>query len=200
MSRSSIGRPVAALIAATALVALSTGFVSAHEERQIDGYDVEVGFVDEPVFVGQKSGLEMIVHKGDTAVTGLEATIKAEVIYQGQQRELTLAPVDGEDGTYRAAFIPTAAGPYTFHIGGTIEGQAVDESFTSSPTGFDEVQEVAGGQFPVQFPSEAELVADAKAGKDGAAQAQLALIVGAAGVVIGLVGAGLALSARRRPA
>ena len=54
----------------------------------------------------------------------------------------------------------------------------MDESFTSSPTGFSEVQEVAAGQFPVQFPSQAELVDLAKKGSDAAGQVTIALALG----------------------
>jgi hypothetical protein len=197
---SRLGRRAAALVAAAALLLLSTGVASAHEERTVAGYDVEVGFIDEPVFIGERSGLEFFVHKDDKAITGLDQTLKAEVIYQGQKRDLPITARDGVDGAYESVFIPTAAGPYTFHIFGTIEGAAVDESFTSSPTGFDEVQDTAGGQFPVQFPSEADLVANAQAGKDAASQVTVALGVGIAGVVIGLVGLGVALAGRRRPA
>lgn len=200
MSLSRHGRRAAALVAAAALLMLSTGIATAHEQRTIAGYDVEVGFLDEPVYVGDRSGLEFIVHKADKPITGLESTVKAEVIYQGQKRALTLSPEDGNDGSYESVFIPTAAGPYTFHLSGTIEGAAFDESFTSSPTGFDEVQDSSSGQFPVQFPSEGDLIANAQAGKDAAAQVPIALGVGIAGVVIGLIGLGVALSGRRRAA
>ena len=61
---------------------------------------------------------------------------------------------------------------------GTIEGQAIDELFTSSPTGFNEVQALSGGQFPVQFPAQADIVADAQAGKDAASQVTIAIGLG----------------------
>jgi hypothetical protein len=188
------------VLGACALAILSVGLVAAHEERTVAGYDLEVGFINEPVYVGDKSGLEFFVHKGDTPVEGLDTTITAEVIFQGQSRPLLISAREDDPGAYESVFIPTAAGPYTFHLTGTIEGQSIDESFTSSPTGFNEVQEVAAGQFPVQFPAPAEIAADAKAGKDAAAQVTVAIGLGAAGVLIGLIGVGLALAGRRRPA
>ena len=200
MVRTPIGRRVAAVLGACALAILSVGPVAAHEERTVAGYDLEVGFINEPVYVGDKSGLEFFVHKGDTPVEGLDTTITAEVIFQAQSRPLPISAREGDPGAYESVFIPTAAGPYTFHLSGTIEGQSIDESFTSSPTGFNEVQEVAAGQFPVQFPAPAEIAADAKAGKDAAAQVTVAIGLGAAGVLIGLIGVGLALARRRRPA
>ena len=97
-------------------------------------------------------------------------------------------------------FIPTAAGKYTFHLTGTIEGTAIDESFTSSPDGFNEVQEAASGQFPVTLPTAAELSAEAKKGADAASQVTIALALGGAGLVVGLLALGVALAGRRRPA
>jgi hypothetical protein len=198
-SRTGVRRLVA--VAAAALFALlSTGVVVAHEGREVAGYSLEVGFIDEPVFVGQKSGLEFFVNKGDTPVEGLETTVKAEVIYQGQKRDLPVDARFGEKGAYESVFFPTAPGAYTFHLFGTIEGQAIDESFTSSPDGFSEVEALSGGQFPLQFPAQADVVADAQAGKTAASQVTIALVLGAAGLLAGLVGIGLALAARRRNA
>jgi hypothetical protein len=201
MFRSRLAGPrFAALFAASVFALLASDVVSAHEERDVSGYTFEVGFINEPVYVGDKSGLEFFVHKGDAPVAGLEKTLKAEVMYQGQKRDLPLEAREGDPSAYQSVFVPTAAGPYTFHIFGTVDGQSVDESFTSSPTGFDEVQEVSAGQFPVQFPAQAELVADAQAGKDASSQVTLALALGSAGLVVGLVAVGLALAGRRRSA
>ncbi len=187
-----------AALGAVALMAVLVGTVSAHEARTVAGYDMEVGLINEPVFVGDKSGLEFFVHKGDTGVEGLEKTLTAQVIYQGQTRALEISAREDDPGAYESAFIPTAAGPYTFHIKGTIEATAIDEQFTSSPTGFNEVQEQAAGQFPVQFPAQATIVADAQAGANAGNQVTIALVLGAVGVLLGLLGTGLALAARRR--
>ncbi len=193
-------RRLVAVAAAALFTLLATGAVAAHEERDVAGCSIEVGFMNEPVYVGQKSGLEFFVNKGDTPVVGLEKTITAEVIKGDQKRSLPIKARYGEKGAYESVFFPTVAGPYTFHLTGTIDGKAIDESFTSSPTGFNEVKELSGGQFPVQFPSEADLAADAQAGRTAASQVTFALGLGAAGLLAGLVGIGLALAARRRTA
>ncbi|HTS14754.1 MAG TPA: hypothetical protein VMH24_03745 [Candidatus Sulfotelmatobacter sp.] len=191
---------VLAGVAGTVLVLAAVVPVFAHQQVDFGPYHLEIGFIDEPVYVGDKSGLEFDVFNGDNPVEGLEKTLKAQVIYQGQSRDLDIEPeTDDSDNFYRAYFIPTAAGPYTFHIYGTIEGMAFDQSYTSSPTGFDEVQDAAPGEFPVQLPTLAELQANAQKGADAASQVTIALILGGAGVVIGLFGVGLALAARRRP-
>ncbi len=123
------------------LLLASAAPVLAHEGREVAGYEVEVGFIDEPVYVGGRSGLELFVNKAGAPVEGFEATVKAEVIVGEQKRDLPLSTREGEPGAYQSVFIPTAAGPYTFHLTGAIEGTAIDESFTSSPEGFNEVQE-----------------------------------------------------------
>jgi hypothetical protein len=196
----SAGRRLAAVAAALALTALAAGVVSAHEVRDVNGYSFVVGFIDEPVYVGQKSGLEFFVNKSETPVEGLEQTLKAEVIKGDAKRDLPLEARFGEKGAYESYFFPTAAGEYTFHIFGTVDGTQIDESFTSSPDGFSPVNELSGGQFPVQFPAEADLVANAQAGKEAASQVTIALALGAAGLLAGLIGIGLALAARRRGA
>jgi hypothetical protein len=195
-----LGAGIAAIVAATLLVFSLASPVFAHEERTVAGYDVEVGMIDEPVFVGQKSGLEFFVHKGETAITGLEKTVKAQVSFGGQTRDLPINARFGEDGAYESVFIPTAAGKYTFHLTGTIEGQTIDESFTSSPTGFGEVDEAATGQFPNILPTTTEVSADARKGADAAGQLPLAIGLGAAGAVLGLVALAVSLAGRRRPA
>ena len=159
---------------------------------------LEVGLIGEPVYVGEKSGLEFFVNKGDTPVEGLEKTLKAEVIVGEAKRDLPIKARFDEKGAYESVFIPTASGKYTFHIYGTVEGDAVDESFTSSPDGFNEVQEATSGQFPVTLPTAAELSAEAKKGADAASQATIAVALGAAGLIAGLLALGVALAGRRR--
>ena len=194
-----VGRPLAVLGALTLTFVLA-GPAFAHDERDVNGYSFEVGLIDEPVFVGQKSGLEFFVKKDNQPVDGLEKTLKAEVIYGTSHRDLPITARSEEaGGGYASTFIPTAAGKYTFHITGTRpDGSSMDESFTSSPTGFNEVQDVAPGQFPAQFPSTAELADQAKKGADAAGQVPLALGLGGVGVLLGLAALGVAVASRSR--
>jgi hypothetical protein len=195
-----LGAGIAAGAAATLLTFGLASSVLAHEERTVGGYDLEVGFIAEPVYVGERSGLEIHVTKDDKPVEGLETTLKAQVIFGSQQRDLTLSAREEDPGWYESVFIPTAAGKYTFHLTGTIEGQAIGQSFTSSPTGFDEVHEAASGQFPNVLATTTEVAADARKGADAAAQLPLAIGLGAAGAVLGLVALAVSLAGRRRPA
>ena len=196
-ARAGFVRHVPGLLIASILVFASAAVVAAHEERQVGDYEVVVGLIGEPVFTGQRSGLELFVRKADAPIEGLEKTLRAEVLYGDSQMDLPLAPRFGAAGSYQSVFVPTAAGPYTFHISGTIEGNAIDETFTSSAEGFDEVGELTAGQFPIQYPAPAELAADAKRGRDAAALMPLALGLGAAGALLGLLGLGVALAGRR---
>lgn len=190
-----IGR--AAVLGAMLTALVGIGVASAHESREVGAYTFSVGFLDEPVFSGQKSGLDLRVARGEEPVEGLEETLEAEVTFAGQSRTLEISPVFNQPGAYRSVFFPTAAGPYTFHIFGEVEGQAVDESFTSGPETFSEVQDVAGGQFPVQFPATGDIVRDAEAGANAATTATIALVLGGAGLVAGLVALGVTLARRR---
>ena len=149
----------------TALVALLPLTTAAHEHRELGNgqYDVTIGFIEEPAFVGEKNGLYLRVTKPTTAagavtpaadaedgtpVLGLDQTLTAEVILGDQSMDLPLTPAFQEPGVYESVFFPTATGDYTFHLTGQIEGTTIDESFTSSPEGFDSVQPIEPFQFP----------------------------------------------------
>ncbi len=190
-----LGR-VTALAAALTMV-VGVGIAAAHESRELGDITMVVGFADEPVFTGQKSGLDLRVSRGEEPIEGLEETLEAEVTFDGQTRDLEISPRFGEPGAYSSVFFPTAAGPYTFRIFGELEGEAVDESFTSGPDTFSEVQDVTGGQFPVQFPSTGDVVRNAEAGAAAGTTATIALILGGAGLLAGLVALGLTLARRR---
>ena len=81
-------------------------------------------------------------------VLGLADTLQAEVIYGDQTMALELRPVFSEPGAYNGFFFPMAEGDYTFRIFGEIEGNPVDETFTSSPEGFHGVEP----REPLEFP------------------------------------------------
>ena len=63
----------------------------------------------------------------------------------------------GIPGDYEAPLIPTAPGDYTFHLTGTIHGQAVDETATSSDSTFNSAVEATDIQFPNKLPSLTEV-------------------------------------------
>lgn len=187
----------AAVLSAVLTTLVGIGATLAHETREVGELTFVVGFLDEPVYSGQKSGLDLRISRGEEPVEGAEESLEAEVTFSGQSRVLEVAPVFGQPGAYRSVFFPTAAGPYTFHVFGEVNGQAVDESFTSGPDTFGEVQDVTGGQFPVVLPAAGDTARDAEAGANAATTATIALVVGGAGLIAGLVALGLVLARRR---
>jgi hypothetical protein len=192
-------RTVALLATLVTAIALASP-VAGHGGREVAGYAFTVGFMNEPVFTGQSSGLEFFVARDEQPVEGLEETLTAEVSHGGSTRQLELSPRFGEAGWYQSVFFPTAAGRYAFRIHGTIDGTEVDETFTSGVDGFGDVAEVAGGQFPVQLPPAGDVAADAEAGAGAATTAMVGLVLGAAGLLVGLAALGMAFAGRRRTA
>jgi hypothetical protein len=187
----------------TALLPLTT---AAHERREVGNgqYEMVVGFLDEPAFVGLKNELDLRVHSltpsaspttDESAgtegipVEGLTGSLQAEVIFGDQSMELPLEPRFGEPGAYRSVFFPMAEGDYTFHIFGEIEGVAIDETFTSGPETFGPVEPVE----PLQFPKE-----DSASGDDASAAAGMVRggdSGGGIGSLIGNFGLGLVVFA-----
>ncbi|MGB3305830.1 MAG: FixH family protein [Thermomicrobiales bacterium] len=138
---------VAAILAMTSV--MMPFAASAHESRTVaTDYEFVVGFVNEPAVQGEMNGIILEVSKAGEPVTGLDQTLKAEIILGDQKKEVALSPVWKEDGSYKAMFIPTQPGDYTFHFFGTIEGTQIDETFTSSPEGFDSVAPRSDYEFP----------------------------------------------------
>ena len=191
-----IGRGAVLGVVMTTMVGVGTAL--AHEVREVGDYTFVVGLLDEPVYSGQKSGLDLRVSRDEEPVEGLEETLTAEVTFGDDTRALEISAAFGEPGAYRSVFFPTAAGPYTFHISGEIEGTPIDAEFTSGPDTFSEVQDVTGGQFPVQFPATGDTVRDAEAGAAAATTATIALVLGGAGLLAGLAALGLTLARGRR--
>jgi hypothetical protein len=152
--------------AGLSLVAVCVGVaataVHAHEERAAGGVQFVVGWGDEPAYTGSRNSVEITVSDaGGRPVTDLGNALKVEVIKGSERVTLPLVAnfggSSGTPGTYRAWLTPTRPGSYTFRLIGRAGGKSVDESFTSSPTTFDEVQDMANIQFPAKDPSNGQL-------------------------------------------
>lgn len=144
-------RLVAAVVAlvVAAFLSLPAVTVSAHETRVVaTNYSFVVGFIAEPAVQNDTNGIRVEITKAEQPVLAASDTLKAQVIFGDQTRDLTLSPAFGEDGVYQAVFIPTQPGDYTFRFFGQLEGVAVEESFTSSPEGFDSVAARSELEFP----------------------------------------------------
>ncbi|MBV9411974.1 MAG: hypothetical protein JO148_10275 [Acidimicrobiia bacterium] len=222
MSRLRVVVAMATFISAIATFVLAAGPASAHEVRQVGAYQLTVGWQHEPTFTGQLNAVQIFIKdaKGNPIDDlGTPPSLNVQVI----NASATSDPLDinpsfdpdtglGTHGEFDAAIIPTVPGNYTFHLTGSINGQKIDEKFTSSDTTFDPVKDPTDIQFPAKVPSNSELAqsisrnntraaAAAKTAKDSASTAKTLAIVGIAlGVVLGGAGLIVGLSARKRSA
>jgi hypothetical protein len=220
MPKRSLRLPSAAALVVTLLVLMAAP-AFAHEERSVGAFDMAVGFGAEPAYAGEVNSVQLLLSKNGKPVVDLGDTLEVQVTFGDQTQKFPLEPFfeEGEFGTlgdYRAWFIPTRSGQYSFHFSGTIDGQAVDESFTSGPKTFSDVESPQSVEFPVQDPTTGELADridrveprlasaigdvqdDVHATADDASSAKtiglIGLVVGAIGLIVAIV----ALVASRR--
>ena len=145
------GATIALMIVAVPLLA------SAHERRvyQIGNKDyiLVIGFLDEPVMVDDKAGVDLSVMLGNGAptmgpdgdmdgppvatqpVSGLEKDLKVEVSAGSEKKIFDFAPAYGALGHYRATFYPSVATTYAFRITGKMNNVSVDISFSCNASG-----------------------------------------------------------------
>ncbi|HZN15468.1 MAG TPA: hypothetical protein VFB78_14445 [Acidimicrobiales bacterium] len=205
-----------ALIGAStvALLMLHPAAASAHEHRHVAGgkYSFTVGWGDEPAYSGFKNSVSLGIEDANgKPVNDVTDTLKVEVSSGTQKTTLTMEPnfeigEFGDPGDYRAWMVPTRSGTYTFHFTGTIHGDAIDETFKSSETTFDDIKAASEVEFPAKDPTNGELAqrleraetratASAKKAKDDAGTARTFGIVG---IALGALGLVVGLSARSR--
>jgi hypothetical protein len=221
MSRLRVAVAVATLATATfALTALTATTAFAHEVRKVGAYQITIGWEHEPTYTGVENAVQIFIKdaKGNPVDDlGDPPSLKVQVINGSQ----TSDPLDlkasfdpdtglGMHGEFDAAIVPTVPGDYTFHLTGSINGQNIDEKFTSSDQTFDPVKDPTEIQFPAKVPSNGQLAssidrtnaratAAAKSAKDSASTAKTLAIIGiAAAVILGGAGLVVGLSARRR--
>lgn len=209
----------AAFLSAAAVLALFPGTASAHAERSVGPFDLEIGFFNEPAYVGVPNAVFLELSRGLAPVTDVGDALSVTVGFGDQTSDpFVFEPLE-EPGQYQAPFVPSQAGAYTFTLSGTLSGVTFDLSLSSGPKTFDEAQDLAGATFPaVRYPTNADLASriDQEAGRtssalaaatDAATDAKTAahdaktmgiigILVGTIGLIVGLV----ALSAARKKA
>ena len=153
----------AAAVMAVLLVPLLAVPASAHGEHKVANYTFVVGFGTEPAYAGTTNSVQIMISNNGKPVTNARGLKAAVSTGDAEPKEMALEPYFGEgwgeQGDYRAFFIPTAPGAYTFKITGTLGGKKIDQSYTSGKDGFDEVTDPAEVQYPVQQPSGSQLTA-----------------------------------------
>ena len=216
-----VARRVAAALAMTSILAVVGATPAfAHERRSVGAFQFVVGWGDEPSYTGFKNSVQVTITEanGGAAVTDITDGLKVEVTKGADKTSLPLVAnfrvgAFGTPGDYRAWVTPTRPGPYTFRFTGSIRGQSVDESFSSSKTTFNDVEDVAAIQFPAKDPSTGQLSTridrevprlegDVRRAQDAADGARTLALVGVGVGVLGLVAAGGAVmrGRGRRPA
>ncbi len=196
------GAVIVALSGALLLAVASPA--SAHVGRTVGAYHFEVGWGTEPAYAGFENSVQLILATtAGKPVTTLTDSLKVEVIFGSQTMHLPLETTfdpdtgEGTPGDYRAWFIPTAAGSYTFQFFGSIGKQKVNERFASGPTTFDDVSDPTQVQFPTKVPTGTEIAgrldqeiprlhdAVASAASDAKSQAGTARTLAIVGIAVG---------------
>lgn len=140
-----------ALVTAILLLSTWSQTAFAHERALFtigeNDYLFVIGSIDEPVFVDDKSGVELAVYSPDPndpmnsranqtqPVEGLEEALQVEVIAGDQQTVFSLEPAFMQPGRYEAVFFPTVETTYSYRVFGNINGTDFDYTFTCNPAG-----------------------------------------------------------------
>jgi hypothetical protein len=190
----------------------------AHGEAGEGDLSIVIGCGTEPAYAGLPNSVQVILEHDGQPVTDAR-NLSVDVTFGGATTTYDLQPnfavgVFGEPGDYRANFVPSEPGAYTFHVTGTVDGEEVDVEMTSGDETFSEVESLQDAAFPpVEAPSAEELagriqteservddaVAAAQAAADDASSAgsmaTIALALGAIGIIAGIA----AIVVARRP-
>jgi len=152
---------VAAAVAAVLLVPLLAVPASAHGEHKVANYTLEVGFGTEPGYSGVTNSVQVMISNNGKPVTDAKGLKVAVSTGDAEPRQMPLQPYFGDDfgepGDYRAFFIPTAPGAYTFKLTGSLGGKKIDQSYTSGKDGFDEIVDQSEAQYPAPEPTGSQL-------------------------------------------
>ena len=201
------------VLAAVAALTVVPAPALAHVEETQGDLTIAVGFATEPAYAGQPNAIQLLVSRNEQPVTDLApGDLTAEIEFGGQTTTVAADPEFevgewGTPGDYRAPFIPTQPGSYTFHVTGSVDGTDVDFTTKSGPKTFSDVLDPAEAMFPpVEAPSNTDLAAKISAettrtdeavssAQDAADTARNVAIVA---TIVAIVALGLAIASRRR--
>jgi hypothetical protein len=140
------------VIAIAALVFFSMsskGLVHAHQKQLYtignNKYLFAAGFLNEPVYIDDKSGVDLYVYTPDPKdamstdsnstkpLEGIQDSLKAEISAGPKTKVLDLEPDEEQPGHYTATFIPDVETTYKFRIFGNLSGSPLNIDFSCSP-------------------------------------------------------------------
>jgi hypothetical protein len=141
--------PAIVFLAGILLFSVTAGNAFAHMRQllTIGGkqYLLEVGSVNEPVYVGDKSGVDFFAWtpdpkdplndtaKGIKNITGLDTTVKAVVSAGPASKTFDFTPDPSNTAHYTATFIPSAQTTYTYTLTGKINNTPIHISYRCAP-------------------------------------------------------------------
>lgn len=118
----------------------------AHETRvyEINGveYEIIVGSVVEPAIVDDRNGVSVEIVRDGAFFVGAQDMLQVEISAGEQKRTLSLNPLYGYQGQYKANFIPTVPTTMTYRVFGTLENVPVNLSFECNPAGHPKSEDV----------------------------------------------------------
>ncbi len=186
--RRTLWRALGALLLLASLAVPLVAF--AHQTVTDAGYDIEYGWVNEPVIINQPNAVVINITKHSatttsTATTPADVDVSGLVVsasYGGQIKTLKLQPLaEATPGQFVAPMVPTVAGKYSIQLSGKIDGADI-QTIQVEP-------EEAQPPSVVQFPNVPDAAAALSARLDAAqAQASTAQTIAIVGVVLGLIG------------
>jgi hypothetical protein len=150
-------RALSASVLVFGLVTLGATAASAHEEVRAGPLELVVGFGQEPAYTGQPNSVQVILSQDGEPVSHVRG-LEVEVTFGDASASFPLEESFETPGDFRAPFIPSQPGDYTFHVTGRVEGERIDEEFASGPSTFSPVEEASAAAFPpIEAPSNDEL-------------------------------------------
>jgi hypothetical protein len=143
-----------------ALIVALPAVATAHETRTVGDHEVVVGWSNEPAYAGFGNEVQVVISHGRQPVE--EAELEAVVAFGEEDSDVTTDPIPLEPafdspGEYLGYIIPTRPGTYSFHVTGTVEGEEFDETFTSGPDTFSDIENPTAVEFPEQDPTRGEI-------------------------------------------
>jgi hypothetical protein len=108
-----------------------SGVAFGHTVDSVGEYRVEIGWMNEPIVSEEttaiefyvsplESGLELEDQIFKNGITGLQKTIKIQLVFKDENITLNLSPDHDTPGKYHAFVTPTVSGYYQANILGTI--------------------------------------------------------------------------------
>lgn len=191
------------------------GTANAHTIDSIGEYRIEIGWMNEPVVSGETNGIELYINPLESGIpveeqefkdgiTGLEKSLKVQLVFKDEKITLGLDVDHNIPGKYYAYVNPTVAGFYQANILGEIEGTSA--SLSMHPPKVDE-------RGYIEFPESSDVtlnqiidahttivgdINDLKESVNTIKQSDSQSVVGYVGIAIGAIGISIAIVAISR--